>query len=215
MVPCVVQFLRQEVGRARGSVRQHGHSHGHGGDEGAGQPEQQLHRQQEERQAEAQPAAGGGCRRVSHQRAEGERLLLLLHSNYTRCVWGWGRTTRQQNTRFLELLLIYTVLVCIHVVLSFRYLARLKDLIPLDSLWGGKVKVLTWVKWHFAALTLHRRRKCDVWRCPAHSQDEFTFLYLWIWSVAVFQLESTVMPYLSVLSDFRERVRKIAREQKG
>uniref|UniRef100_A0A3B4T5N6 cysteine--tRNA ligase n=1 Tax=Seriola dumerili TaxID=41447 RepID=A0A3B4T5N6_SERDU len=28
-------------------------------------------------------------------------------------------------------------------------------------------------------------------------------------------LESTVMPYLTVLSDFRERVRKIAREQKG
>lgn len=34
----VVQFLRQEVGRPRGSVRQHGHSHRHGGDEGAGQP---------------------------------------------------------------------------------------------------------------------------------------------------------------------------------
>lgn len=29
------------------------------------------------------------------------------------------------------------------------------------------------------------------------------------------QLESTVMPYLAVLSDFREDVRKIAREQKG
>lgn len=29
------------------------------------------------------------------------------------------------------------------------------------------------------------------------------------------QLESTVMPYLSVLSEFREGVRKIAREQKG
>ncbi|TNN23604.1 Cysteine--tRNA ligase, cytoplasmic [Liparis tanakae] len=28
-------------------------------------------------------------------------------------------------------------------------------------------------------------------------------------------LESTVMPYLSVLSDFREGVRRIAREQKG
>ncbi len=31
----------------------------------------------------------------------------------------------------------------------------------------------------------------------------------------VCQLESTVMPYLTVLSDFREGVRKIAREQKG
>lgn len=29
------------------------------------------------------------------------------------------------------------------------------------------------------------------------------------------QLETTVMPYLNVLSDFREAVRKIAREQKG
>lgn len=29
------------------------------------------------------------------------------------------------------------------------------------------------------------------------------------------QLESAVMPYLSVLSDFRADVRKIAREQKG
>ncbi len=31
----------------------------------------------------------------------------------------------------------------------------------------------------------------------------------------LFQLESTAMPYLSVLSDFREVVRKIAREKKG
>lgn len=30
-----------------------------------------------------------------------------------------------------------------------------------------------------------------------------------------FQLESTVMPYLTVLSEFREGVRQIAREQKG
>lgn len=29
------------------------------------------------------------------------------------------------------------------------------------------------------------------------------------------QLESTVMPYLQVLSDFREGVRKIARDKKG
>lgn len=29
------------------------------------------------------------------------------------------------------------------------------------------------------------------------------------------QLESTVMPYLQVLSEFREGVRKIAREKKG
>lgn len=31
----------------------------------------------------------------------------------------------------------------------------------------------------------------------------------------VSQLETTVMPYLAVLSDFREGVRKIAREKKG
>lgn len=29
------------------------------------------------------------------------------------------------------------------------------------------------------------------------------------------QLETTVMPYLKVLSEFREGVRRIAREQKG
>lgn len=46
-------------------------------------------------------------------------------------------------------------------------------------------------------------------------------LLLWemycIWKIPLNcpQLESAVMPYLTVLSDFRERVRKIAREQKG
>lgn len=35
------------------------------------------------------------------------------------------------------------------------------------------------------------------------------------WKCCRCQLESTVMPYLSVLSDFRADVRKIAREQKG
>lgn len=38
-------------------------------------------------------------------------------------------------------------------------------------------------------------------------------LYLIFWFL--FQLESTVMPYLSVLSDFREDIRKISRDKKG
>lgn len=96
-----------------------------------------------------------------------------------------------------------------------RYLVPLKNLFLLASQWA-RVRVLMWVTFLL----------CFPFICQVLLSNCLFFSRLIDWfffNVLGFvlpppcrwQLETTVMPYLSVLSDFREAVRKIAREQKG